>query len=593
MEKLLKKQIGLMGALFSLLQITRLTIQQGSSFVFSVFLVSILDLLSLSIFPVFLKLFLSPSSGIGSDNGFWKQFVDYASNLFSGDQSNLAVFAVVFLALYLARRVVAFFLSKSIIRFSLNIFNTMRKTLVFDFLYGRGKSSVATTSDLIYGVQNLTSIVSSCLAQLLQSLADLIFIVVILSFLFSQFSLVLVPVFFALFLGSIAFILAQNNTMRGAGAVENEKNIDLISAISELSRGSKEIKNYQKELFFKKRVFSKFDTSLEAVFVAKLLALYPKYFFEVVILLLLSFWLVFSYKSGLQTEELISQGGVLAIAAIKMIPMFKSVVNSIQQLKYREDSILRVLEMRDWSKVKERKEVDENSEFASPKIPSLKNFNTINICNLSVKHPGANESFLHDITMQVSKGDFIGILGKSGSGKSTLLNALTGHLSVGNAEIQIDGNFSSPSDLAGLCAYVPQNPFVMRDTIFTNVTLCQNLADVNANKLNQSLELADCLEFVSNLPDGVESFVEENAENLSGGQLQRLCFARALYLKRKIICLDECTSALDEVSQNNIKVTIKNMAKNGTTFVVVSHDQDFLSECDKLFLVKDGGLIDC
>lgn len=341
--------MGLVGTAMGMLRLTKVTTLQTILFIVAVVTVSVLDLLSLSVFPALIDVTFNANEEPSNDG--WQKWAKNFATLVNIEYDAPSLLSAAFVSFYLFRLLVSFMLSKAIVWFGLSVFNSMRKRLIRRLLYDQNKSKPRSSSDLIYSVQNLTSIVSGLLTQFLQSCADTIFVIAILLFVLKTFSVFLVPMVLTLTIASFLFIVAQNQTIQKAGATENDKGIDLIVSLSELHHGMKEIKSYEKEQFFETKIFKRFDVTLQAVFTARVLALYPKYFFEFLILSLLLVWFATSFSAKLSYNDLLTQGGILTIVAIKLVPLFKSIVNFIQQLKYREDAVNRLLQMDDWTEV--------------------------------------------------------------------------------------------------------------------------------------------------------------------------------------------------------------------------------------------------
>ena len=179
----------------------------------------------------------------------------------------------------------------------------------------------------------------------------------------------------------------------------------------------------------------------------------------------------------------------------------------------------------------------------------------------------------------------IGIMGVSGSGKSTLLNLIMGLLNSDKGIIKYeDINIKNNRNKI---AYVSQNIYIMKDSLKNNITLRQETENIDLKKLEQAIIASGLESFISNLPDGLNTLVSESGYNISGGELQRIMIARALYFSKEILIFDEFTSSLDPKTEDLI---LQGINKINKTMIIVSHKLTSLKYCDKIYRLKDNNL---
>ena len=142
-----------------------------------------------------------------------------------------------------------------------------------------------------------------------------------------------------------------------------------------------------------------------------------------------------------------------------------------------------------------------------------------------------------------------------------------------------------------LISYVPQNIFLYDDTILKNITF--NFSDKNYDEqlLQKSIQKSQIKEFISKLPQGIDTHVGEKGVKISGGQLQRIGIARAIYKNSEILIFDESTSSLDQKVEKELMNDIYGLSKNMTT-IIISHNISILKKCDKIYQLIDGKLIE-
>jgi ABC-type multidrug transport system fused ATPase/permease subunit len=136
---------------------------------------------------------------------------------------------------------------------------------------------------------------------------------------------------------------------------------------------------------------------------------------------------------------------------------------------------------------------------------------------------------------------------------------------------------------------VPQSPGIVTGSIAENVALGTKLEDIDEVRVRQALEAANLTEYVDSLPEGIHSSVGNQSDALSGGQIQRLGLARALYGKPRLVVLDEATSALDASSEAFISSSLKNLGED-VTVIIIAHRLSTVQHSDVVYVVEDGGI---
>ncbi len=199
---------------------------------------------------------------------------------------------------------------------------------------------------------------------------------------------------------------------------------------------------------------------------------------------------------------------------------------------------------------------------------------------------------LRNLNLEVQGGECIALVGESGVGKSTILNLVTGFYKPTKGKIIIDGIDLADIDLykyRRFLAVVPQNTILFASSIRDNITY--GLTSVDEAALWNAVEFANLKEFITQLPDGIETVLGEHGAKLSGGQQQRIAIARAFVRDPRIIIFDEATSALDNRSQLQIQAAMKQLTKGRTTFIV-AHRLSTIRIADRIAVIKDGTCVE-
>jgi len=192
----------------------------------------------------------------------------------------------------------------------------------------------------------------------------------------------------------------------------------------------------------------------------------------------------------------------------------------------------------------------------------------------------------------IHPGSTVAIVGPSGSGKTTLVDLILGILSPQSGTVLLSGLSpqSAISKWPDAVAYVPQMPIMKEGSIRQNIAFGFSSEEVNSEKVQSALEASQLFEFVEQLPNKDYSLIGERGIGLSGGQLQRLGIARALYLSPKLIVLDEATSALDGITEKEISNAISRL-KEDATLIIIAHRLSTIVNADDVIYIQKGEIL--
>jgi ATP-binding cassette subfamily C protein len=209
------------------------------------------------------------------------------------------------------------------------------------------------------------------------------------------------------------------------------------------------------------------------------------------------------------------------------------------------------------------------------------------------KYIDSQEPAVTNVNLQIKPGQQVALIGPSGSGKSTLADLICGVLLDTEDSIRF-------TDAAGLVVkdlnqlsigYVPQQPGMVSGTIAQNVALGVSDEFIDRPAVGSALEKAGLLALISSLPNGIDTDLGTQRDSLSGGQLQRVGIARALYSRPGLLVLDEATSALDADSERAIQDTLTQIRKH-TTVLIIAHRLNTVRHSDNVYLLHDGTVAD-
>ncbi|MBE9539924.1 MAG: lipid A export permease/ATP-binding protein MsbA [Proteobacteria bacterium] len=216
----------------------------------------------------------------------------------------------------------------------------------------------------------------------------------------------------------------------------------------------------------------------------------------------------------------------------------------------------------------------------------------ISISKLSFAYAGNTEAALKNISLTISPGQTVALVGRSGSGKSTLVNLLARFYAPSSGSISLDGIELQDYQLSNLrsqFSIVSQNVSLFHDTVLHNIAYGQ-MAGASEAAVRKAAESAYALEFIENLPQGFETVLGEDGAGLSGGQRQRLAIARAILKDAPVLILDEATSALDNESEYRIQQALENIMLGRTT-LVIAHRLSTVEHADSIVVMDNGEIV--
>jgi len=304
---------------------------------------------------------------------------------------------------------------------------------------------------------------------------------------------------------------------------------------------------------------------------------YDKYFnflsnltrpvFEIFIVLaacILSFMLLIQNS---EPSNILVTLGVLMAAFIRVIPSFGKIINSLQMIKYLSRSVNQILDQfRIFRKVNQPLK-----EVIFDRMIKLKN----------ITHSYKNSKIiLKNYFLEIKKKDKILIIGKSGYGKTTIVNILCGLIKPKKGKVIIDNKILDQEFSIKNLSYVSQSPFFYNDTILSNIAFGVPREKIDYKLIMESVEISELSEVIKKLKYGLNTIVGEKGSQLSGGQMQRIAIARAIYRQPDIFILDEATSALDLKTEMLILDKIFKIYAE-KTLILISHKKNLKRYCSK------------
>lgn len=282
--------------------------------------------------------------------------------------------------------------------------------------------------------------------------------------------------------------------------------------------------------------------------------------------------------------------GLFAVAAIRLMPSLSKIVSAVTTLRENVSAIdILYNDMNAVSHVSgsEKKHIRQENNDPSPFQKQM------TLRNVNYSYENSDERQVVNLNLEIDRGQSVAFVGASGAGKTTLMDLILGLLHPTYGEIKIDGKplTETMSHWQSLIGYVPQDVYILDDTLRHNIALGHLDSGIDETLLNQALAYAQLTDVVADLPNGVETMLGENGTRFSGGQRQRIGIARALYHQPEVLVMDEATSALDSETENEITNAIHQLSGEKTV-LIIAHRLSTVRHCDKIVMMDKGKLVD-
>ena len=295
--------------------------------------------------------------------------------------------------------------------------------------------------------------------------------------------------------------------------------------------------------------------------------------FSIIVFVIFVYIILLSEKNLLNFVPII---GIFAFSAFKLLPSSNKILNCFQLIRYHLPSFYVI-----------KKELNLKIDKGIINTNNLISFKKTLSLN-GVEKNYDNKLILKDISFEIHKNEFIGIIGQSGSGKTTLINLILALIKPDKGDIKSDQQsiYKSEKNWQKKISLIPQEIFLFDDTIKRNIAFTFNDDQIDEERVLKSIDEANLSQFISNLDEGINTTVGERGLKISGGQKQRIGIARALYKNPEILILDEATSNLDQNTENELIKTIISF-KEKKTVIIIAHRMNIISYCDKIYEIKN------
>lgn len=500
------------------------------------------------------------------------------------------VMLLVIIAAFVVKNVFLYFQNVVQLRFVYtNQFATSRRMMInfmerpYEYYLNADTSVIqrSITSD----VNNMYGLILSSL----QLLSEIIMFLVLVIVLMTQDPMMILTIALLLVIVLLVIKCILKPIMIKAGEDNQEYYSGLYKWIDQSVMGIKEIKIANKESYFINE-YSKCGAGyVGAVQKYNIYNATPRLLIETVCIAGLVLYLILQIASGKEVAAMITQIGVFAVAAMRLLPSANRINNYLTSISYFEPFFMGVSDNLQEEINDRNVNYDAEAYEARKEIKKLPVLKKIELKDIVYKYPNTDVLIFNHADMEIPVGCSVGVVGTSGAGKTTIIDVLLGLLNIQEGSILADGVEVREHYEEWLknIGYIPQTIFMIDASIRKNVAFGVPDEEIDDNKVWQALKEAQLDEFVKGLPEGLDTGIGERGIRLSGGQRQRIGIARALFEDPEVLVLDEATSALDNETEAAIMDSI-NRLHGRKTLIIIAHRLQTIEKCDMVYRVETG-----
>ena len=358
---------------------------------------------------------------------------------------------------------------------------------------------------------------------------------------------------------------------------------ELIKITQNTLVGIKTIIIYSKKKFFHNKFIEIIGKKIKNEIWFTTISVLPRLILECIFALCIVLFLILSINSEEDIANVLPYLVFLSLVSIRMLPIFSSLNIIIANIRLVKPIVSSLLKFWDVSKIPAELPF---SDLVKENFDSL---NCIELKNINFEYSTPHKKIIDDLSFKFEKNKIYALTGVSGGGKSTLIVIICGFLEPYSGQVEVNGKsiYLDIESWQGQVAFVPQDNFLLNDSIIKNVSFGELDNEINIKKFNNAIIQSNLIEFVDSLKKKEQTIVGDRGINISGGQRQRIGLARALYKNGNFIALDEATNSVDKDSEVEIMNTLHKIKKD-KIIIVVAHRQSTINLCDEVIKMNNG-----
>ncbi len=552
------------------------------------FIAAAIEMVGLGSIPIFIMIVVDIDVLINKFPTFFAN--DYIKNL---EQNYITIFGgIILILIFLFKNIylsIFLFFQGKVIKI---LRTEIRNKLFKNYINAPYNFHIKTNPSVLIRnvIQSVNGAMNTIMGTLSITRESLILIVIFILLFFNE-PIVSASVFIILILLTGLFMFFTRQALISRGEQVQSLNEEQLRTINHSLGSIRETKVLNRENYLINLFTHQVDKIEKYSFFSYFLSVTPRLFLEFIAVFAVATIAILFVIINLSNEQILPIISLLAVCAVRLIPAFNLIISSLSTRRFSMAEFKLVS--------KQMVNVPLEDKFRNKNLIGEKSYkkfffkNQIKFENVFFSHENSNAKILQNISLEIRQGQKIGIIGKSGAGKSTLIDLILGLIKPTKGNIFIDGLILNENlePWQKLIGYVPQDIYLLDDTIKNNIAFGLNANDINQEVILKSIELSRLKDYVSSLEKKENTVIGNRGIRVSGGQKQRIGIARALYHNPKILILDEATSSLDTFNERKIMEELYNTEKN-ITLIIVTHRHKSVSNCDKIYLLDNGKIID-
>ena len=357
-----------------------------------------------------------------------------------------------------------------------------------------------------------------------------------------------------------------------------------LKDLNHLFNSIKLVKIFNREKYFSDVFLKKFSESEKLRLIILFFTRFPRHVVEIfVVSMLLAVLIFMTYYSEKPFITIIPILTFFTMCALRLMPAINVITASLPTLRTSYTSLNFVL--KDLQNTE--KTLADFKTSSNPTDLSVNKGKKIDFQNVEFSY-NEKQSIFEKISFNFSVGDTIAFMGESGTGKSTLIDLLMGLQKIKKGSISYNNIniFDDVRKWQRNFGYIPQNVSLIDESIKNNIAFGINEIDIDEEKIRNCIKLSQLEKLIDDSSEGIQTNIGERGSRISGGQIQRIGIARALYNNPKILIFDESTNSLDKATENKLLNDIFKL-KDMYTIIIITHDISIAQRCNLIYQIKD------